>query len=68
MSSTKGKFLFKITVIGDGMVGKTSLIKNYTHRSFQFDYIRTIGAQFSKYIQNIEGDTCTLSLGYCRTR
>ena len=62
MSSTKGKFIFKITVIGDGMVGKTSLIKKFTHGGFQFDYIRTIGAQFSKYIQNIDGNSCTLSL------
>jgi small GTP-binding protein len=62
MSSTKGKFSFKISVIGDGMVGKTSLIKKFTHGNFQFDYIRTIGAQFSKYVQDIEGDTCILSL------
>jgi len=62
MSSTKGEFLFKVTVIGDGMVGKTSLIKKFTQGSFQTDYIRTIGAQFSKYVQTIEGDTCTLYL------
>ena len=62
MSSTKRKFFFKITVIGDGMVGKTSLIKKYTQGNFQFDYVQTIGAQFSKYVQNIEGDTCTLAL------
>ena len=54
--------MFKITVIGDGMVGKTSLITKFTQGSFQTDYIRTIGAQFSKYTQNIEGDTCTLYL------
>ena len=62
MSSAKDKFVFKITVIGDGMVGKTSLIKKFTHGSFQTDYIRTIGAQFSKYTQTIEGATCTLYL------
>ena len=62
MSSTKSTFIFKITVIGDGMVGKTSLIKRFTHGNFQFDYIQTIGAQFSKYVQNFGGDTCTLSL------
>ena len=62
MSNTNLKFTFKITVIGDGMVGKTSLIKKFTHGSFQTDYIRTIGAQFSIYNQDIEGDTCKLSL------
>ncbi|MFX1395822.1 MAG: Rab family GTPase [Promethearchaeota archaeon] len=47
-------FVFKITVIGDGAVGKTSLIKKYTKGSFQKDYIKTLGAQFSKYDEKIE--------------
>ena len=29
------KFKFKITVIGDGFVGKTSLIKKFTQGSFR---------------------------------
>ncbi|MEM4675152.1 MAG: GTP-binding protein, partial [Nitrososphaerota archaeon] len=29
--------------MGDGAVGKTSLIKRYTEESFQSDYIMTIG-------------------------
>jgi GTPase SAR1 family protein len=49
-------FVFKITVIGDGAVGKTSLIKKYTQGSFQKDYIKTIGAQFSKYNEEINGN------------
>ena len=54
------KFRFKISVIGDGQVGKTSLIKNFTHGSFEKDYIKTIGAQFSKYEKKIEGDEIRL--------
>ncbi|MBY8985318.1 MAG: GTP-binding protein [Candidatus Lokiarchaeota archaeon] len=54
------KFKFKITVIGDGFVGKSSLIKKFTQGSFQRDYIKTIGAQFSKYDEEIEGDICEL--------
>jgi small GTP-binding protein len=50
------KFKFKITVIGDGFVGKTSLIRNFTKGSFQEEYIKTIGAQFSEYIEELEGD------------
>jgi small GTP-binding protein len=53
-------FVFKITVIGDGAVGKTSLIKKYTQGSFQKDYIKTLGAQFSKYDEEIDGDNCKL--------
>ncbi len=59
MSEERG-FVFKITVIGDGAVGKTSLIKKYTQGSFQKDYIKTLGAQFSKYDEKIDGDNCKL--------
>ncbi len=50
------KFKFKITVIGDGFVGKTSLIRKFTQGSFQEEYIKTIGAQFSEYIEDRECD------------
>ncbi len=42
-------YIFKVVVVGDGAVGKTSLILRYTQGSFNTNYIRTIGAQFSKY-------------------
>ncbi len=54
------KFTFKITIIGDGAVGKTSLIRKFTQGGFQDEYIQTIGAQFSKYTEKIEGDSCKL--------
>ena len=54
------KFRFKITVIGDGMVGKTSLIKKYTKGSFRKDYIKTIGAQFSVFDKEIDEDKIRL--------
>jgi small GTP-binding protein len=60
MDAKKLKFSFKITVVGDGAVGKTSLIKRYTKGSFSHDYIQTIGAQFCKYEEKINGDNCTL--------
>ncbi|MFW9823518.1 MAG: Rab family GTPase [Candidatus Thorarchaeota archaeon] len=55
-----GKYKFKITLIGDGFVGKTTLIKKFTKGDFQKEYIKTIGAQFSKYKEQMEGDTCEL--------
>ncbi|MFX1574688.1 MAG: Rab family GTPase [Promethearchaeota archaeon] len=55
-------FGFKITVIGDAAVGKTSLIKNYTQGSFQKDYISTLGTQFSKYEEIIDGEKIELYL------
>ena len=60
MSGKESAFVFKITVIGDGAVGKTSLIKKYTQGSFEKDYIKTLGAQFSKYDEEIEGDNVKL--------
>jgi len=54
------KFGFKITIIGDGSVGKTSLIEKFTQGSFQKEYIKTIGAQFSEYDAEISGDAIRL--------
>jgi small GTP-binding protein len=54
------KFRFKVIIIGDGSVGKTSLIQQFTQRDFQEEYIKTIGAQFSKFDAEIEDDTIRL--------
>jgi small GTP-binding protein len=56
MNDKNQKFSFKITVIGDGGVGKTSLIRKFTQDTFSEDYIKTIGAQFSKLTKIINGD------------
>jgi Ras-related protein Rab-23 len=53
-------FRFKIVVIGDGAVGKTSLIKKFTKGTFEKDYVKTIGAQFSKYNKEFNGDLVKL--------
>lgn len=54
------RFGFKITVIGDGLVGKTSLIKKYTQGKFESDYVKTLGAQFSNIEKVIDGDEIRL--------
>ena len=55
-------YKFKIVLIGDGCVGKTSLIRRFTQKSFQKQYIKTIGAQFSFHEQQIENDQVRLIL------
>ncbi len=60
MHSSSEKYIFKIVVVGDGQVGKTSLIQKFTEGNFQEEYIKTIGAQFSIYEMEIDGDFCEL--------
>ena len=57
-------FIFKITVIGDGAAGKTSLIKRFTQGSFNKDYIKTLGAQFSRYEKVIDGENKTVVIKF----
>ncbi len=54
------EFRFKVAVVGDGAVGKTSLIKKYTKGTFDKDYVKTIGAQLSKYNKEVNGDMIRL--------
>jgi small GTP-binding protein len=60
MNEIEPKIRFKITVIGDGQVGKTSLIKKFTKGSFEQDYVKTIGAQFSIYDKEMNGEMIRL--------
>jgi len=60
MKNSGLKFNFKITIVGDGRVGKTSLIQKFTKGSFQKEYIKTIGAQFSIYDKEIDGNNIRL--------
>lgn len=39
-------FLFKIVILGNGTVGKTSLVKKFCEGKFDVDYKMTIGADF----------------------
>lgn len=38
------EYVFKITILGEGAVGKTSLINQYVEQSFKEDYKPTLGA------------------------
>ena len=60
MVETSNRYIYKIIVVGDGGVGKTSLIKKFTEGSFEQEYIKTIGAQFSKYESERNGDKIKL--------
>jgi len=57
---SKGEYQFKVSVVGDGAVGKTSLIRKFTKGTFEKDYIKTIGAQFSRYEKETHNDLVNL--------
>jgi small GTP-binding protein len=48
MSNEKGikSYIYKICVVGDGGVGKTSMVLRYTDNKFKENYIMTIGTNF----------------------
>ena len=45
---------FKIVLMGDGMVGKTTIAKRYLGKAFEKEYIRTLGVDFYKKESVIE--------------
>jgi GTPase SAR1 family protein len=47
---------FKIVMIGDKSVGKTSIVKRYTDNTFSIGTESTIGAQFTSKIVTLEPD------------
>lgn len=53
----------KIVMLGEGTVGKTSLIRRYVQYTFSHDYITTIGSNFLiKKIELEEGKKITMQL------
>lgn len=55
-------FKWKIVVIGDPSVGKTTLMLQYTQRKFRELYIPTVGTQISRKIVHLEGKLCSLNI------
>lgn len=49
--------LFKVLVIGDLGVGKTSIIKRYVHQIFSQHYRATIGVDFALKVLNWDNHT-----------
>ncbi|WXG42765.1 MAG: GTP-binding protein [Promethearchaeati archaeon SRVP18_Atabeyarchaeia-1] len=56
------KFVFKVVVVGEGGVGKTSLILRYTQDRFLGEYITTIGTNFAVKTLNIDGQQIKLQM------
>lgn len=54
--------LYKVLVIGDLGVGKTSIIKRYVHHNFSPNYRATIGVDFALKVLNWDQETVRLQL------
>ena len=52
----------KLILIGDGAVGKTSLVKAYVQKAFQKDYLMTVGVDISIKQLNIDGHQFSLTI------
>ena len=48
----------QIIILGDGAVGKTSMISQYSKKEFSFDHIVTVGLDFAsiKYTTKTDGN------------
>jgi len=57
LKMSKGSFLVKIVLAGDGAVGKTTLRRRYLGEGFQASYLMTIGADFAVKTVNVAGQT-----------
>ncbi len=59
MSDLNVEFTFKILLLGDGGVGKTSLVNRFIQDKFTREYIHTIGMQpSSKYLMVKNTNVC----------
>ncbi|MBS7248029.1 MAG: Rab family GTPase [Candidatus Jordarchaeales archaeon] len=55
-------YLFKIVMVGDPAVGKTSLVMRYVQGFFQHDYKATVGTQIMSKEVYVKGVTVKLSI------
>lgn len=62
MVGTVSQRIFKITLLGEGAVGKTSLRRTYLGESFKEGYMMTIGADFAVKKMNINQVEYTLQI------
>ena len=60
--SLEPKRAYKIVLIGDPEVGKTSIRRKYMGKSFRADYLKTLGADFAAQKVNVEGELVLLTI------
>ncbi|KAL3283849.1 hypothetical protein HHI36_018019 [Cryptolaemus montrouzieri] len=61
-TSTSGSYYFKVVLLGEGCVGKTSLVLRYVEDKFNNNHISTIQASFLNKKLNIDGKRINLAI------
>ena len=63
MSRSK-KDLLQVIILGDGAVGKTSIINQYVDKAFEEEHITTLGLDFAqkKYTSKVDGKELTFKI------
>ncbi|MHC1592099.1 MAG: Rab family GTPase [Candidatus Helarchaeales archaeon] len=56
----RDQYVYKILLLGDGGVGKTSLLRRFIDNTFEPDYKSTIGVQFMTKVVETESETVKL--------
>ena len=55
-------YLFKVVLLGDAQVGKTSLLKRLTEDTFSREYLNTIGVDFKTKLISSKEKTIKLQI------
>lgn len=58
--TAEGTMMFKLVLIGDGSVGKTSIRRKYLGKGFVSSHIATIGVDFAQKFVQVDAVTCRL--------
>jgi small GTP-binding protein len=57
---SSGELMFKVILVGEGAVGKTSIRRNYLGKGFISSHIATIGVDFAQKYVSVDGHTVRL--------
>jgi small GTP-binding protein len=58
----KPSLVFKVAVVGNGSVGKTTLLRRYCTGQFQESRIMTIGVDFQTIVMSVDGQPVKLTV------